>query len=200
MNRNHALVLFDFDGTLTTRDTLFSFTRFAVGNFRFRMGMLLLAFHFLLFRLNFLSAHKVKEVFLHHFFSGMNKDVFSRLCKEFAHTTLPGLIRPKALEVINENHKRSIRMIIVSASMQDWIQPWADLYNLEVIATRLEIAGGKITGKIAGANCNGYEKVKRLKQAVDLHQYPEIIAYGDTPGDLPMLALATQKFYKPFLE
>jgi phosphoserine phosphatase len=57
---------------------------------------------------------------------------------------------------------------------------------------------GKITGNLMGNNCNGGEKVIRIKQLYDTQQYDEIYCFGDTGGDKPMLALATQSFYKPF--
>ena len=35
---------------------------------------------------------------------------------------------------------------------------------------------------------------------IDLSAFEKIYAYGDTKGDLPMLKLAHESFYKPFRE
>jgi phosphoserine phosphatase len=69
---------------------------------------------------------------------------------------------------------------------------------LELIASRLEVSGGKVTGKILGKNCHGDEKVVRIKEVYDLTNYNIIAAYGDTGGDKPMLELADQAHYRPF--
>ncbi len=89
-------------------------------------------------------------------------------------------------------------MHIVSASPKNWIEPWAAPLGINVLSTNLEIKNGMITGKIEGKNCNGPEKVNRIKEHINLDSYDEIIAYGDTSGDLPMFEIATSTHFKPF--
>lgn len=193
-----TLVLFDFDGTLTYKDTLFEFTRFAVGNARFLFGLIILAIPLVLQKLKLVSAQRAKEIFISHFFGNMLIDDFNKLCISFCEAGLPALVRQKAMSAIFQHQKEGGRIIIISASPANWIHPWATKNKIETIATELEIKNNRLTGKIQGANCNGEEKVIRLKAKVDIRQYDEIIAYGDTKGDLPMLALASTKFFKPF--
>ena len=88
-------------------------------------------------------------------------------------------------------------MVIVSASPENWIKPWAEKYNVEVISTKLKFDNDHLIG-IAGANCNGEEKVKRIKKIINLEDYEKVIVYGDTKGDHPMLALGNERHYKPF--
>lgn len=47
-------------------------------------------------------------------------------------------------------------------------------------------------------NCHGIEKVNRIRNAVDLSNYDDIYAYGDSKGDSGMLDLATRRFYRSF--
>jgi phosphatidylglycerophosphatase C len=91
-------------------------------------------------------------------------------------------------------------VIVVSASAESWIAPWAASHQLELLCTKLEVVHGKITGKIAGENCNGAEKVSRIKAHLDINDYGRIIVYGDSKGDREMLALGTESHYKPFRE
>jgi phosphoserine phosphatase len=70
--------------------------------------------------------------------------------------------------------------------------------QVTLLATRLEVSGNRLTGRIEGANCHGEEKVRRIRDAYQLKEYSQVYAYGDTKGDLPMLALADIRFYKPF--
>jgi HAD superfamily hydrolase (TIGR01490 family) len=192
------LVLFDFDGTITTSDTMFLFTRYAVGDTKFLTGMAFLALPMSLHKLGLISAQKAKEIFLTHFFEGTDLAEFDRLGKAFAETRIPAFIRPAAAEAIRAHKQAGSRIVVVSASAQDWMKHWALNEGLEVLATRLEVIDGKITGKITGCNCNGEEKVSRIREHVTLSDFSQIVAYGDTKGDLPMLALATEKHFKPF--
>ena len=75
---------------------------------------------------------------------------------------------------------------------------WCAKYNLDLIATRLEIQDGKLTGKFATKNCYGMEKVKRIKDAYDLGQYDFVYAYGDSRGDKEMLSIANESYFKHF--
>jgi phosphatidylglycerophosphatase C len=194
----HTLVLFDFDGTLTHKDTLFEFTRYAVGNAMFIFGLMVLAVPLVLQKLKVVTAQRAKEIFLSHYFSNTSLEDFNMRCDSFCVQVLPSLVRQKAMDAILQHQKEGARIIIISASPANWIRPWASKYKIETIATELEIQNNKLTGKIAGRNCNAEEKVNRLKALVDITQYDPIIAYGDTAGDLPMLNLANKKFFKPF--
>lgn len=198
MQGDRRLVLFDFDGTLTTRDTLFEFTRFAVGDRRFFTGLFILTVPMGLTRAGILSAQRAKELFLSYFFRNRTVDEFKRYCEKFAAEKIPAILRPLAGKAIETYSQRGDRMIIVSASPEDWIKPWATSLGIEVIATRLEIKNGQLTGLIRGKNCNGDEKAARIKEVVNLSDYKEVIAYGDSKGDLAMFDLATERHYRPF--
>jgi len=191
------IVLFDFDGTLTKRDSLFAFIEHARGKTTFWIGLFILLPWLVLHKLGILSSQKTKERVLTYFFKGMKITAFDKLCASFA-IKIDHLIRPQAIKKIKYYNQQNTRLVIVSASIENWIKPWATQQNLTVIATKLEVIDEKITGRIYGKNCNGIEKVNRIKNDIDLAHFDTIIAYGDTPGDLPMLKLATEKYYKPF--
>jgi len=130
----------------------------------------------------------------------MAEEKFNALCEEFSQHHLQLLFRQSALQEIRRHLQNGTKVVIVSASPENWIAPWCRQYGIDIIATKLQVINGKITGKIEGKNCHGYEKVKHILKRYNLSQYNKIYAYGDTPGDLPMLALSTHSFYKPFKE
>lgn len=197
MNRTN-LALFDFDGTITSKDTLFEFCRFKVGNTRFVIGLAFLAPILILQRLKVISAQRAKERFLNYFIGTLPQEKFNGLCQSFADKKIPALVRKGAVATLNQYKTNGTRIIIVSASPENWIKPWANPLGIEVIATKLVVSNGSISGKIDGKNCNGDEKVNRIKNEVNLELHPIIAAYGDSTGDVPMLNLAHQKFFKPF--
>lgn len=193
-----ALALFDFDGTITTKDTLLEFIVFAKGSAAFYRGLTVLSPVLFLFKSGILPNWKAKELMLSYFFKGDSFEEFERKCLEFAQRVAPGLLRPGAMEKINQHRERGDRVVIVSASPENWVKKWAVQHGLECLATKLEVAEGKITGRFDGKNCHGPEKVERIKCHLDLSGYAEIHAYGDSSGDRPMLELATASYYKPF--
>jgi HAD superfamily phosphoserine phosphatase-like hydrolase len=151
------------------------------------------------YKLGLISNSAAKQKLLKYFFGGMREEVFQENCDAFASTRLGGLIRPGALQEIGRLKTDSTEIVVVSASAGSWIRKWSDSLELELVSTSLEIKSGRITGRIAGRNCHGQEKVRRIKERWNLEEFDEVYAYGDTEADKPMLALATKSFYKPFV-
>lgn len=193
------IAFFDFDGTITTKDTLLEFVRHHKGSFRLYLGFLLTSPWMVAYKLKLISNQKAKEKFLSFFFHNYPLAKFHELCASFAKEAIPQLIRPKALEEITRLQQAGAEVVIVSASPENWIRPWSDRTGLQLLSTRLVVKDEKLTGKIMGRNCHGEEKVRRIKEAFTLSDYDEVYAYGDTRGDLPMLRMANISFYKPFL-
>jgi len=192
------LVLFDFDGTITTKDTLQEFLIFYHGGLKYVLGLALLSPIIAAYLLKLMPNWKSKQYLLTWFLKNEDASVFEKRCREFASNHIPQLIRPAALEAILDYKKKGATIVVVSASAQDWVKPWCDSNDLICIATKLEVKENRLTGKILGKNCHGTEKVCRILENFKLADYDEIIAYGDSSGDTEMLALAHQKHYKPF--
>lgn len=193
-----SIAFFDFDGTITTKDTLLEFIKFCKGKLNFYTGFLWNSPYLVAYKAGIITNQRAKEKVLAYFFKNMTVEEFSRLANQFTQTVLPGLIRPKALEEIALLQKQGTEIVIVSASPENWIKPWATKMGMELIATNLVTEQGKLTGIINGNNCYGEEKVNRIKQLYNLTSYEAIYAYGDSSGDRPMLALANKPFYQPF--
>jgi len=192
------IAFFDFDGTITTKDTLLEFIKFSKGSFRFYLGFIINAPYLLAFKLGIITNQSAKEKILRFFFHDTPAGAFKKHCEDFSRSVLPKLIRPKAVDEIYKLKQNNIIIAVVSASPENWIEAWAKSLGLELIASRLEVSAGKLTGKILGKNCHGNEKVSRIREAYDLTDYFIVAAYGDTSGDKPMLELAKEAHYKPF--
>jgi phosphatidylglycerophosphatase C len=191
------IVLFDFDGTITTKDTLFEFIRHVKGSSSLRMGLLILLPWLVAHKLGLLSSQLAKEKVLSFFLRGISQVQFDEMCNSFS-SVLETLIRPKAVEKIKEYRTNNITIVIVSASIENWIIPWAKQYGAIVLATKLEMVDNRLTGRIKGKNCNGQNKVLLIDRTFELSKTEVLAAYGDTTGDFDMLELAKEKFFKPF--
>jgi len=194
------LAMFDFDGTITRNDSLSAFIIYTKGPVRFLFGIMLLSPCLLLFGLRILSRKNSKEQILSYFFKGMKESEFQALCSKFSTCHIPKMLRQKAMDSIQEHFLRGDRIVVVSASPENWVREWASLYGLECVATRLEVKNKRLTGKIHGENCQGIEKVRRVKAYLELEEFSKIYTYADSKSDWPFLHLGTDKHFKPFGE
>ena len=216
---------FDFDGTLTTRDTLLLFIRHACGWWALFGGLLLFSPLLVLMKLHLADNGRTKERLFRHYFRGMLERDFDALCQSFArsHTHI---LRTAGLRTVQQALDRGDRVVILSASIDRWVEACLRPFlvsssQFQVLGTEIEVADGRLTGRFATPNCYGPEKVRRLKEFLKkvsprgdvegatkvsprgdvegaLEGTPFIIAYGDSRGDKELLAYADESHYKPF--
>lgn len=193
-----ALALFDFDGTITTTDSYAQLLRFIVGDLRFAGGVTLLGPLLLGFKLGILPNYLVKPMVTKWFLNGFEREKFNELAQSFVKERLNRLVRPAAMKKILWHLQQQHRVIVVSASFEDYLQFWCQQHRLELIGTRLEWVDDRITGRFATRNCYGPEKVIRIREYLNLDDYDEVYAYGDSRGDREMLEIAQHKGYRVF--
>ena len=187
------LVLFDFDGTLTTGDTLSRFLLFAVPKPRLVSGVFLWIFKSLwLLCAGQWSNEKSKEALLSIFFKGESSEVLHLRGTAFCQQKLPHLLRTVLLVSLREYRNIGATIVIVSASADIWLRPFCTAEGIDLICTELQMDDSKFTGRLATPNCNGQEKARRIKSAIDLASFQKIIAFGNSSGDAEMLAIADE--------
>jgi len=192
---------FDFDGTLTTSDTLLEFIKFAKGTSRFLMVFLMYSPLLVLMKLHLYPNWKAKQKIFAHLFAEMRIEKFDTLCRDFAEEK-QDLLRPMGIKRVHEALADGSLVYIVSASIDNWVRPFFHVRGLDkvtVLGTQIEVVDGKLTGRFLSHNCYGEEKVHRISQVLpqDRSAY-DIEAFGDSRGDKEMLAFADKGYYKPF--
>lgn len=192
----NSIAFFDFDGTITTKDTMMELIKFHFGYFKFVKGLLSVLPWIAGMKLKLVSHQNAKERLLGYFFKDMPEETFIQICNDFTKRKLPGLIRQSALQEIKILQKGYTTIVVVTASAEHWVKQWCSSINVECIASRMEIISGKLTGKLKGNNCNYEEKVSRIKSNYSIENYEEIYVYGDSGGDRKMLNIATHRFYR----
>lgn len=196
-HRKIVYVLFDFDGTLTRSD---SFNDFFIYRFGYVAFILTIArcIHFvLLSRIKHSYCLNVKEHLLSHFYKGKKYKEFVDDAHTYAQDRLNRIIRKSAQKVLEDHLNKKHSIYIVTASPDEWIKEWARRYDIHVLSSKLEVVSGKITGQF-GFHCHGDMKMDMIQKALSDRSDAYIYAYGDSPGDIPMLSLADEKFYKYF--
>lgn len=192
------LALFDFDGTITRHDTFIDFLIVTSGRFRVGWMFLWLSPWVLLYVLKLIRNDDLKQRVLTAFFRGSPIDRVRKAGEKYAKDFIPLRVKQSAMDRLQWHRLEGHRVILVSASLDVWLEPWCRSQSIELISSRLEILDGCITGRLDGANCYGPEKVLRLRQHLNLADYDQIYAYGDSRGDREMLAIANHPHYRVF--
>ncbi|MDR2905628.1 MAG: HAD-IB family hydrolase [Helicobacteraceae bacterium] len=193
-----TLALFDFDGTITNKDSMIDFIKFSRDQKQVILGVIILFPIIALFYMKLLPDFVAKKYVLKYFFGGKKYADLENLANRYSDQRIDQIIRPKAAEKIDFYLKNGDKVAIVSASVELWVAPWAKKRGLDLIATKAEVIDGFFTGNLASLNCKGAEKARRIKERYDLADFAEIHAYGDTPSDREMFKIAAYSEYKPF--
>jgi len=192
MKKIHA---YDFDGTLTTRDTLLVFIRYAKGTRAFLGGFLRYAHLLVLMKLRLYPNWKVKQQVFSYFFKDMMLEVFDTLCRQFA-ADHRELLRPEGMKALQQAQAEGAEVLIVSASIDNWVQPFFP--DVKVVGTQVEVRNNRLTGRFLTPNCYGEEKVRRILALYPDRSTYHLTAFGDSRGDKELLAFADEAHYKPF--
>ena len=194
------LALFDFDGTISRRDSFLYFL-WSVN----RARMVTICISSLPGIISYLAKRDpgtaLKETFLTKMFAGYQLATLSEQADAYCSRLLPAIIRDDFWPCLQRHKGDGDIIYIVSASPRVMLEPWCRHHQLRLIGSELETdAHGCVTGRLSGKNCKGVEKVDRIVAEINLGEFENIYAYGDTSSDLPMLELAEadKRFYKPF--
>lgn len=193
-----VLIAFDFDGTLTVKDSFLAFLRWRAGPVGYALGMARLApnlAHYALHR----DRERLKASAVGVFLKGVQRERLEDDARRFAEHVGPTLFRSDAIATWRRWRSKGARCVIVTASPESVVAPFArSLGAHTLIGTRLAFDDrDRITGAFNTPNCRGPEKVRRLREMFgeDVHL---AAAYGDTAGDREMLGIADERGYRVF--
>jgi phosphatidylglycerophosphatase C len=193
---HRAIALFDFDGTVTTRDSLTDFIAYSVGYPKLLFGICSLVPIFAAYKMNVIPNDRAKEKLISYFFEGWEFTRFLQIASLYSKDRLPLLIKSEMLEKIKWHKHQDHEVVVVTASLEHYIEDWCNAQQVSLIGTQLEVRDGRVTGRLATSNCFGIEKARRIRERFSLPQYDYIYAYGDSRGDREMLDLAHEKYYR----
>jgi len=192
------LVAFDFDGTLTIKDSYTAFLKWRTPTLAWVLGGLKLvpaAVSYLFHR----DRGRIKAAATKVYLAGVSRERLEADARRFAGEHSRSLLRPDAVIAWKRWRKERVRLVIVTASPDLVVAPFArGLGADEILGTPLAFDDrDRATGGFAAPNCRGPEKVVRLKAAFgdDLQVRA---AYGDTSGDTEMLGIAEEPYFKVF--
>lgn len=195
-----VVAAFDFDGTLTRRDTLLPFLRTGLGSLRFLWVMVRCSPWLLGFALRVVSNHAAKCQLLHAALAGRTALEVQTWSSKWL-TALPSQLRSDAMVQLVDHQRSGHCCVLVSASPDVYLKQVAKHLGFDaLICTEMMVSSGVLTGQLRTPNCHGAEKVARLKywmaeQGLQ-RQHFTLYAYGDSTGDKPMLRMADHAWYR----
>lgn len=189
------LLVFDFDKTLTTTDTLLPIARFICAKDKRKAVYLAVMIIYLFFRFKFNDERKFKTRLVYLILKNKTEKELNEQLIDFYKLHFRKLFISNILEIITDANEKGFDIFIISSNYSVFIKPALNLLNIkDVEATNLEIGRGVFTGNIIGEICNKSEKVKRLNKIKSKSNYSETIAYGDSVGDYEMLKNSDKAF------
>jgi phosphatidylglycerophosphatase C len=196
-----VVAAFDFDGTLTHRDTLGPFLIRCLGWPGFLRALLLSAPWLAAYVLRVMSNHKAKARLLQVSLAGLSQAQVRHAAEDFVQNYLPGQWQVWGMQQLVQHQRQGHVCVIVTASPGIYMHAVASSLKVDaVLCTEMELNRGNFTGRMATPNCHGEQKLLRLQAWLRARfgqgDLPQLHAYGDTLGDLPMLHLADVAWYR----
>lgn len=191
-----ALSIFDFDGTLSYRDSFVPFLHFAFGSRQFlQRALASLSPHYLY---GGMSRDQMKARLIRAFLTDVELSWLQAKAKAYCEARWQRLMRPQGIAEVRNQLAQGRIVSLCSASPALVLQPFAERLGIELIGTELVVNDGILTGEMAGRNCRCEEKVRRLEQRFGALDQYHLRAWGDSAGDKQLLAAADEAFYRPF--
>ena len=188
--------MFDFDGTISIKDSTWDFITRACGKPRALYGFIRLSPVFLAYQLKRISHHEAKQAIIRDYFGDWDKGAFVKAAQRYARCIVPTIIRGDALKRIHWHLHRGHTVAVVTGSLDVLLSDWCDSMGLDLIATGIDLDSACIG--LSTRNCFKEEKARRITEKYTLEGFESISAYGDSKGDREMLALADRQYYKRF--
>jgi phosphatidylglycerophosphatase C len=201
---DQALVIaaFDFDGTLTQRDTLLPFLARGLGWPQFLWALLKCLPWLAAFALRLIPNHVAKQKLLLATLKNRTSTEMDDWTSRWLDHDFPGQLQGWTMARLAEHQQAGHCCVMVSASPDIYLKRVARQLGFDaLLCTEMALVDGRLTGRMQTPNCHGEQKVLRLK-AWMAERFSQgggaqvDYAYGDTSGDEPMLRLATHAFYR----
>lgn len=193
---DRVIAVFDLDGTLTRRDTLLPFLRAVAGTRRTARAVVAAAWPLARSRIGSAAvreraSHAAKEAVLRRLLAGLELASMARQARSFAEAVVADDLRADVVAKVDHHRRSGDELVMITASPELYAGPIGEMLGFDVVlGTRLEVdEHGCLTGRLAGRNCRGAEKVERLR-AWTTSAEVVVHAYGDSAGDRELLESA----------
>ena len=194
MSTRRRVAAFDFDGTLTPRDTLVPFLARSYGRRRLLRAAAAVGPPWRIEAEVHRRDHAKAEL-LRRLTAGDDPARLDELGRRYAEA-LEAILVPAMRERVEAHRRHGHELVAVSASLVTYLRPLLGerLGFDEVIAVELAVGDdGRHTGEMVRPNVRGPQKAVRLREwlaTTGAGDDIELWAYGNSSGDAELLAMA----------
>ena len=197
MCKKNRLTIFDFDGTITKKDTLPAFAKYAVGCFFYYKAILCCLPWLFIYKLGLYSNGKAKQRLFRALYKGLSVNFINQKAIGFSDFCFQNeYLRTDIIQRVKECQENGDLIIIITASMENKVIPFALKLGIpHLLGTTIETKDGIITGNFSSLNCFGMEKVNRLVQLFPNRNMYHITLYSDSKQDEPLMNFCDGGYY-----
>lgn len=198
-----VVAAFDFDGTLTQRDTFTPFLARGLGLPHFLWAIIKCLPWLAGYAARLLPNDVVKQKLMLVTLKGRSTLEMDDWTTRWLASDFPGQLRDWTMARLAWHQQAGHCCVMVSASPNIYLERVARQMGFDdLICTEMAVTDGHLTGWMRTPNCYGEQKVVRLtawlqqRFGVASAAAVTLYAYGDTVGDKPMLRMAGQAWYR----
>ena len=191
------IAVFDFDKTITEKDSFNDFLIYTFGKRKFSFTILKKSAWIVLYKLKLISNAKVKTKLFQSFYKEKLYTKYKNDCNNYCNNRLNDIINEKIVNKIDELKKQNYKLVLLSASFKEWLEPWAKANGFtKVICSEFEINKDVIDGTILeNKSCYGINKKNMLLKAFpNIEKNGYLIAYGDSKSDRFYMDMAQESY------
>ena len=186
-----TMAIFDLDGTITQRDTLFplvlrQLVRRPLHLLRL-LGVIPAAIRFLFDR----DRAALKQSLLRSTLRGITRAELRATSERFVSESIECRCFQEALATIRRHRDAGHYLVLMSASVDFYVPEFGRQLGFDrVICTGVRWDGDRLDGTLTTANRRGEEKARCLRDLIAARDDSDTFAYGNAESDLPHLRLA----------
>ncbi|KTD06864.1 HAD-IB family hydrolase [Legionella jamestowniensis] len=192
-----TVAIFDFDGTITQKNTTVPFLKFLWGYY-FAWKFMTKLPSAIAYQLQLIDIDQLNSAIAKTFLKNLSRDFLYTTGELFSNRILPGLVKPSAFSRLQWHKEQGHYCILATSAYNIYVDYWARQTGFDDIAsTRIEFnESNQATGHLEGKSCNGPEKLRRVLELIP--EAKTSYAYGDSTGDKELLEFATYPYYREF--
>jgi phosphatidylglycerophosphatase C len=185
-----SIAIFDLDGTITRRDTLFPLVVRWLARRPWQLARLLLvlpaALRFLVDR----DRAALKQSLLRATLRGARRAALDDFARGFVRDKIATGCFHDALSTVRRHRDAGHHLVLMSASVDFYVPEFARQLGFDqAISTEVRWNGDLLDGTLTSANRRGEEKAHCLRALLAARPDDDTYAYGNSASDLPHLRL-----------
>jgi HAD superfamily hydrolase (TIGR01490 family) len=183
---------FDVDGTLAKSnivDPLLFIKKQVMSSFHYTVWKATLPFRFIYWTVLDKISREKSTASIYRQYKGISVDTVSNLKIRCYQDHYKHQLFSHAFNTVCALREQEVRIVLVSGSLDIFLQPLAEELGAELISSRLTIKNGKYTGEIEGNIVSGKQKSLLINEHAEKNRFDlkNCASFGDSGDDIPML-------------